>query len=88
MGYKLFRTQFKENNYEKVYKYHRSHLSYNESTDYTNYRRKEFYHNNNPDNAEYYQSGSSMNEQNGNRSWKPTHPTIQPTRPYNYRKTK
>ncbi len=82
---KTFRTQFKDNNYESVYKYYRSHLPNNETIDYTSYRRKEFYHNNNPDNAEYYQSGSSPNDQNGNSSLKPT---IQPTRPYNYRKTK
>lgn len=88
MDYKLFMTRFKGNNYENVYNYHCSHLPDDDTTDYTNYRRKEFYSNNNPDNAEYYQSGSSSNEQNGNSSLKPTNPTIQPTRPYNYRKTK
>ncbi|MES2588421.1 MAG: hypothetical protein V4622_05520 [Bacteroidota bacterium] len=88
MDYQLFMTRFKENNYEKVYQYHCSHLPTDDTINYANYRRKEFYHNNNPDDAEYYQSGSSSNEQTGNGSLKPTNSAIQPTRPYNYRKPK
>lgn len=88
MDYKLFMTHFKEKKYEAVYKYHCSHPSNNDSIDYTSYRRKEFYQNNNPEDAEYYQSGSSSNDQNSNSSLKPTNSHIQPARPYNYRKPK
>lgn len=88
MNYKEFMAQLKEDNYEKVYQYHRLHPSSNDTIDYTRYRRKEFYDNNNPDDAEYYQSGGSSNEQNENSSLKPTNPQVQPARPYNYRRTK
>lgn len=88
MDYKEFRAQFHENNYESVYKYHCAHPVYSRSIDYTTYRRKEFYTNNNPDTAVYYQSGSSSSDQTGNSSLKPTNPSTQTTRPYNYRKTK
>lgn len=88
MNYESFISQLKENDYENVYEYHCSHLASSDSVDYTKYRRREFYSNNNPENADYYQSGSSQKDPNGNSSLKPTNSNIQPARPYNSGKIK
>lgn len=87
MGYELFTDLYKSNDYEVVYNYYHSNPSKNNGIDYTTYRRKGFYYNNNPDSAEYYQSVSTS-EKIENNSLKPTNPAIQPARPYNFRKTK
>lgn len=85
MLHSQFTRIFTGNNYPEVYAYHRAHPIAANGIDYTTYRRKEFYHNNNPEDAEYYQSHSGTVDQKGSEPLKPSSPGITPTRPYNYR---
>lgn len=86
MDYPRFKRLYKSDNYERVYSYHLKHLKEENDTIYLSYRRKEFYSNNNPDSAEYYQSGGSSENHSDNSSLKPTIPYKQPARPYYYKK--
>jgi hypothetical protein len=87
MDYPRFKQLYKTEAYESVYAYHLKHLKEGNDSIYLSYRRKEFYSNNNPDSAEYYQSGgSSENHSDNDGSLKPTIPYKQPSRPYYYKK--
>lgn len=86
MDYPVFEKRFNGDNYDKLYAYHRLHSIKNKKIDYTTYRRKEFYFNNNPDSAQYYQSGGFDENKSKNEGLKPSNSYIRPARPYSYKK--